>query len=196
MATKAGNWFTANRASAELIGFCVLVTFVALFIAGRARKQLGDLEIGRMQVEHVANSIDQWQTRFRPVTPAERNDWARLEAAGARFATGSGGRFFLAQDLTQLAEGAGLKDVRVRFAPDSAPQAQAATASGSTLTPSAADYQVRMTFSGSFAAAARFVSSLPGIASPLQLTAGRQNGSGVFTLVLSVHEVKAANGTG
>ncbi len=196
MATKAGNWFTANRASAELIGFCVLVTFVALFIAARARKQLGDLEINRMQIEHVANSIDQWQTRFRPVTPEERNDWARLESAGARFATGSGGRFFLAQDLTQLAEGAGLTDVRVRFAPDSTSPSPAAAASGSALTPSPADYQVRMTFSGSFVAAARFVSSLPSIASPLQLTAGRQNGSGVFSLVLSIHETKAANGTG
>lgn len=196
MATKASAWLTANRAAAELVAFCVLVTFVAFFIGARARKRLGELEVSQMQVAHVASSIDQWQTRYQPVTPAERTDWLRFESAGARFATASGGRFFLAQNLTQLGESAGLTDVRVRFAADSASAPRPSAAAGSALAPSTADYQVRMTFAGSFAAAARFVSSLPSIASPLQLTATRQNGSGEFTLVLSIHEVKAANGSG
>ena len=196
MASKAGGWLTANRAAAELVAFCVLVTFVAFFIGVRARKKLGELEVSQMQVAHVATSIEQWQTRYQPVTPAERAEWSRFESSGAHFATANGGRFFLAQALTQLGEAAGLSEVRVRFAADAAPAPQPAPPASTPLAPNTADYQLRMTFSGSFAAAARFVSSLPSIASPLQLTASRQNGSGEFTLVLSIHESKAANGSG
>lgn len=173
------------RVHAEAIGVALFAcaAFAALGVA--AKRKLAPVRADQVSVSMVESEVSSFRSAFR-AAPAGQDVPAALPDSFA-VSVVRDDRVSLAGDLSARAEAAGLKDVRVNFAP---PDSAAAPSHPDFFaTPVAvADYGVAVECGGSFAAVLSFVNQLPPSVALQRITAVRDKAGSHYHVMLAVFE--------
>jgi hypothetical protein len=187
--------FRTNPGTMERLIVAVFVAGVALVLGRQAHGRLAPLRLQEARLASVAANVRQFRSSYRAPTPQEEKLFAtRPDTTTLGIQRDS--RLALAQRIATEAEGAGLKDVRVKFAGTDSAFVPPRTILGSPDLP-VANYTISLDCTGSFADLLMFVSRLPVAVSVSRLRSQRLesaggSAAGGYSLILAVYE--ATNG--
>lgn len=190
---QVAQWARANPNGLISIAVALTVIGISTWVGLKARGVANDIASSRAAWESTANQMATVQQQFRVPTSTEAAaliaEASRMGALGVPIDDKLG----LVEVVGRLAEACGMTGVRVTTmpVPDSTylPQRQVP---GSSVR--AAEYALYVEFSGGFAGAQKFVSSLPPSVSVSRLAAVRRDRGTLYQLVLSVYELDAQSG--
>lgn len=187
---RAGPPRKRNWVQLEAAGVALLSLLVCLGLGLRARSQADAARMEAHRIEGIAQSIAQFESTFRPVTPEERRRWSTIPDSGA-LGVAPEDKVALTESVARLAEQSGLLRSQVRFGPsDSLPGADRGAISGSVAP---GNYTIAMDADGGFAELLTFVNALPVAVSVTHLVGSRDTTGAHFHVILAVYENKDAS---
>lgn len=177
-----------TRLTAAAIGIAVVLW------AGLAASRVGAARRAELrQADSVLATFADWRRRYRPVVVAESIAWSRTRLEVERLGVVGDERLALTRTLTQAAEAAGLRDVRVRIqSPDTTGSAERLSTEG--VVRRAAPFGLSVEGRGSLQAVVSFLGELPPSVAPTDLVLVRQDGRTRHRLTLAVYEIELTNG--
>lgn len=187
------NWARSNPNQPITMAVAALVIGLSVWIGLKARTSTNDLAAKRVAWEQTASQLATVQQQFRVPSSTEASALLSEAARMGTLGVPEGEKLDIIDMLGRLAEASGLTRVRVTSAAasDSAVLAEREVL-GTRI--SNADYALNVEFTGSFADAQKFVSSLPPSVSLSRLTAARDDRGTQYHLVLSVYQLDAKPG--
>ena len=175
-----------DRGILERVTLSVLTMLVALVLGGAARRRLDPMQRQVRDLRNAMQTISVFQSSYRPLSPEQESRLAHV-ADSLDLGSPAGMRLPVAEAVTRVAELAGLRQVRVRFAaPDSAFIPPRGAGDAAHLTP--AGYVVALDGDGAFADVVRALNTLPRFVSVVRLTATNERAAVHYHIVLAVYE--------
>jgi hypothetical protein len=181
-----------NPAITQLVTAAIGIALLAW--AGVGASRIGDARRAELrQADSVLTTFADWRRRYKPVVAAESIAWGRTRLEVERLGVIGDERLSLTRALTQAAEAAGLRDVRVRIRPpDTTGSAERLSTEG--VLRRAAPFGLSVEGRGSLQAMVAFLGELPPSVAPTELVLVRQDGRARHRLTLAVYEIEFPNG--
>jgi hypothetical protein len=172
------------RVHAECMAVAAIACVVFTGLGLAAKRKLAPARADQASVSMVAGEVSSFQSAFKAAPPGQ--DVPTLPDSFA-VAVARVDRVSLAGDLASRAESAGLRSVRVNFAP---PDSAAAPDHPDFFADpvSVADYGIAIDCGGSFAGVLSFVNQLPPSVALQRITAVRDKAGSHFHVMLAVFE--------
>ena len=157
---EAGEFFRKNQHAARIAGVTALVLAMSAWTSCSARTIAKEARAGIAEAVTIRETATRFEQQFIGATTGETDEWARTTESAAEFGTPEALKLSLAQQVSRIAEVAGLSGVIASFTPaDSVGLAQPRSLGDLTFAP--APYGIRLEGSGSGAAVSRVVLRLP-----------------------------------
>ncbi|MFI5230226.1 MAG: hypothetical protein ACHQWU_14220 [Gemmatimonadales bacterium] len=182
----------ANPAQIERTVVAAAALLVMLTLGVVAHRRLQPIEKQVAALRAASQTIVSFRESYRAPTRAEAARWtAGADSLGLSVDRGS--RLPLAQSVARIAETAGLRDVRVRFATlDSVFVPPRVVGGTSGIAP--AEYTVVVECHGRYGGLLEFVNGLPSSVAVVRLTAGTSRGADAhYHITLAVYEAANAS---